>query len=146
MTSAGTIAASLLGLSKASAFQARGASVMRSQRRHHMCKTIILSLLCVIPLLSHASESCEGIVGSLSGKVAKEKVLCISDGGCVQEITVQLQKRTQTVTNSLEPWVEEGEIVTILKLEGAYLPGFSYRGRAGGNQSYLYKLARYCEA
>lgn len=109
-------------------------------------RKIFLSLLCAIPLLGHASESCEGMVGSFLGEVAKEKVLCISNGGCVQEITVQGKNGIQIVTNSLKPWLKEGETVTILKLEGAYFPGFSYRGRSGGSQSYVYKLARYCEA
>ena len=116
---------------------------MRPRIESHMLR-IILAVICVFPALGYASKSCDEVVSSISAKVSKEKVLCMSDGGCVQEITAALPKSNLTITNSIRPWVEEGDQVTILKLKGVYFPRPSYRGGKAGQQSYVYKLARYC--
>jgi len=105
-----------------------------------MSKYPILLIACC-SLVSHVAASCEGNARSYTAKVLKEKVLCVSNGGCVQEITARYAERTLVITNGEKPWVEKGEMVEILKLEGVYFPNRT----AGSGQSYFYKLARYCE-
>ncbi|WP_170287439.1 hypothetical protein [Halioglobus maricola] len=108
------------------------------------------ALVCHLPLLgilvSSPALSCGDVAGSFEGKVIKERVLCMSGGGCVQEISVETGRGALTLTNSERPWVEAGDDVEVLKLRGADFTVHSRRIRTGESQSYFYKLARYCEA
>ena len=101
----------------------------------------LMPLIACCSLVSQVAVSCEEPAGLFTAEVLEERVLCASNGGCVQEITTRHIERTLVITNSRKPWVEKGEMVEILKLNGAYFPN----RRTGRGQNYSYKLARYCE-
>ena len=114
---------------------------MRQSFRRTMNRSLTMLFFSFL-VVSASVFSCEEHVTSFTAKVVREKVLCISSGVCVQEISAKFGESTMAITNSKKPWVEEGDMVTILKLKGLYLPS---RPRGRG-QSYSYKLARFCEA
>jgi hypothetical protein len=90
---------------------------------------------------SESALSCDLYIKPINVKVLKEKVLCISNGGCIQEVTVELDQKKLVITTNKKPWVTTGEVVEIVKISGVYFPS---RPRGSG-QSYFYKLYRYCE-